>query len=92
MGKTIYITYKDIQSSDVSFTDFLKRLNSSVNRAISYPNAIEPLLESLAFENSNAECKKVFDSKRPDFYLFMNGLKLLQILDLILTIQLLLAK
>ena len=42
-----------------SFTDFLQSLTSVLNRAISYPDAKEVLLESLSFENANAKYKKV---------------------------------
>ena len=41
------------------FPDFLQRLTSAVERRVSDLAARKAMIESLAFENSNAECKGV---------------------------------
>ena len=43
------------QGPKESFTDFLQRLTSAVGRRVSDLQAIKALVESLTFENDNAE-------------------------------------
>ena len=47
-----------IQGSEET-SDFLQRLVSAVNKAISDPNVSQMLIETLVFESANAECKNV---------------------------------
>lgn len=47
-----------MQGPKQTFTDFLQRLGSAVDRSVSDPLARKALIESLAFENANAECKE----------------------------------
>ena len=49
---------KITQGSNEPFLGFLQRLATALKRVISDPNAREILIESLAFENANGECKK----------------------------------
>ena len=41
------------------FTDFLQRLTKAVQLGVTDPEARHVLIESLAFENANLECKKI---------------------------------
>ena len=41
-----------------TFPDFLQRLTSAVERSISDSAARKAIIESVAFENMNAECKE----------------------------------
>lgn len=43
-----------------TFSDFLHRLMSAINKAISDPDARQVLIETLASKNENAECRKMF--------------------------------
>jgi hypothetical protein len=45
-----------MQSPRETFNDFLYRLMSPINRAISEPDVIKVLIKILAFENENVEC------------------------------------
>nr|CDQ07277.1 Bm11540 [Brugia malayi] len=47
-----------IQGPSETFTNFSQRLTSAVDRSISDPLARKALIESLAFENANTECKE----------------------------------
>ena len=49
---------------------------------MSDPNAGEGLIESLAFENANAEWKNAIRLLRPDPHLCMNAIKLLWVFHL----------
>ena len=42
-----------------TFPDFLQRLTSAVERSISDSAARKAIIESLVYENANAECKEV---------------------------------
>jgi hypothetical protein len=46
-----------MQGPKETFTDFLERLTSAVDRRVSDPHA-RTLIESLAFENSNSKFRK----------------------------------
>jgi hypothetical protein len=48
-----------IQGSEET-SDFLQRLVSVVNKALSDPNVGQVLIETLVFESANAECKKSY--------------------------------
>lgn len=47
------------QGPKESFTDFLQRLASAVKRMVSDSEASKAIIESLAFENANAACKRI---------------------------------
>ena len=48
------------------FTDFLQRLTKAVQIRVTDPEARRVLIESLAFENANLECKKILGPLRLD--------------------------
>ena len=50
---------KVTQGPKETFTDFSQRLISAANRMISDPEVRQILIECLAFENANSECKRV---------------------------------
>ena len=59
LGKRIESFTKIIQESKEAFTDSLYRLTSAVDRMISDPDVGQILIESLALENANVECKRI---------------------------------
>ena len=48
-----------MQDPKETFTDFLPRLTSGADRRVADPGAKKALVESLAFEKANSECRKV---------------------------------
>lgn len=50
---------KIVQGSGEAFTDFLQRLVSAVNNAMSDPDEREVLIVTLSFENANTKCEGV---------------------------------
>ncbi|KAL6067262.1 hypothetical protein STEG23_006100 [Scotinomys teguina] len=58
-GKKIESFTKVKQGPKESFTDFLQRLTSAVNRMIPDIEARKIVAESLAFENANEACKRI---------------------------------
>ena len=63
--KSISFT-KVIQDFEEAFTGFLQRLGSAVDRAITDPETKQSLIEILAFENANTECKRVIKPLKAD--------------------------
>ena len=59
VGKKLESFTKVIQSPRETFTDFLQRLTSAVNRTVPDSEARRIIIESLAFENANAQCKRI---------------------------------
>lgn len=53
-----YLKKDYIQGSGKAFTDFLHRLVSTANKAISNVEARKMLIETMAFKNLNTEHKK----------------------------------
>ncbi|KAL6087973.1 hypothetical protein STEG23_022833, partial [Scotinomys teguina] len=49
---------KVIQGPKETFIDFLERLTSAINRMVPNSKARQTIIESLAFENANSQCKK----------------------------------
>ena len=47
------------QGQGEPYTDFLQRLIKALNTGITDPEARRLILESLAFENANLDCKKI---------------------------------
>ena len=47
-----------MQGPKETFPDFLKRLTSVVESSITAPSARKAIIESLAFENANVECRQ----------------------------------
>lgn len=58
VGKKIESFTKVIQGTKETFTDFLQRLISAVNRMI-FNSEARQIIESLPFENANTQCKRV---------------------------------
>lgn len=54
-GKRSTSFTKIVEGSWKTFTDFLQRLVSAVNKALSDPNVSQVLIERLAFENANTK-------------------------------------
>ncbi|XP_077614458.1 endogenous retrovirus group K member 8 Gag polyprotein-like [Crocuta crocuta] len=50
---------KTLQGPNEPYTDFLARLRVAVDRAVGRDEISEILLQTLAFENANSECKRV---------------------------------
>lgn len=50
---------KIAQGSGEAFTDYLQSLVSAINKAVSDPDVRQMVIEILAFENGNNECKRV---------------------------------
>lgn len=50
-----------MQNSWETFTDFVHWSMSTINKVIPDSDVKQVLIEVLAFENSNAECKKSLD-------------------------------
>lgn len=59
VGKKIESFTKVIQGTKETFTDFLQRLISAVNRMIFNSEARQIIIESLPFKNANTQCKRV---------------------------------
>lgn len=57
-GKGLEPLTQIMQGSKETFTEFLQRLTSAIQRSISDPHAKKALTETLAFENANSECKR----------------------------------
>ncbi|XP_052610186.1 oxidized purine nucleoside triphosphate hydrolase isoform X1 [Peromyscus californicus insignis] len=58
-GKKTESFTKVIQGPKESFTDFLQRLTSAVQKMVPNSEASQIIIESLAFENANAACKRI---------------------------------
>ena len=50
---------KRMQGPNEPYTDFLARLRVSVEQAVGRDEISEILLQTLAFENANPECKRI---------------------------------
>ena len=50
---------KTMQGPNEPYTDFLARLRVAVERAVGRDEISEILLQTLAFENANTECKHI---------------------------------
>lgn len=85
-GKELEPFSQIVQGLKETFPDFLQRLSSTVERSISDPSARKAPIESLAFENANAECKEVI---RPLMArsASIDGLDIQLMLDLVCLIQ-----
>ena len=59
VGKKLESFTRVIQSPSETFTDFLHRLTSAVNRTVRDSEARRIIIESLAFENANTQCKRI---------------------------------
>lgn len=59
VGKRTESFAKVIQYPKETFTDFLQRLTSAVNRMIPNSESRQIIIESLAFENAISQCKRV---------------------------------
>ena len=59
VGKKLEPFNRVIQSPRETFTDFLHRLTSAVNRTVPDSEARRIIIETLAFENANAQCKRI---------------------------------
>ena len=58
-GKRLEPFTQVIQGPQETFPDFLQRLTSAVERSISDSSSRKAIIEFLAFENANTECKEV---------------------------------
>ena len=63
-GKRLEPFTQVIQGPQETFPDFSQRLTSAVERSISDSAAKKAMIESLAFENANDECKEVIIPQR----------------------------
>ena len=59
IGKKLESFTKVVQSPRETFTDFLHRLTSAVHRSVRDSEARRIIIETLAFENANTQCKRV---------------------------------
>ena len=59
IGTKVESFAKDIQGPKETFTDFLQRLTSAVNRMIPNSKARQIIIESLDFEIANSQCKRI---------------------------------
>ena len=57
VGKKIESLTKVIQGPKETFMDFLQRLTSVINKMTPNSEARQIIIESLAFENANVQCK-----------------------------------
>lgn len=58
-GKRLETFTQVIQGPKETFPDFLQMLTSGVERSVSDSAARKAIIESLAFENANTECREV---------------------------------
>ena len=59
VGKKIESFTKVREGPKETFTDFLHRLTSAINTAIPNSEARQIIIESLAFEYANSQCKRI---------------------------------
>lgn len=57
-GKTLASCTKVVQGPAEAFSEFLQRLGSAINRAISDPETRQALILILVYENADNECKR----------------------------------
>lgn len=76
---------KIIQGSGEGSADFLQRLVSAVDKAISDPDRRQVLIETLVFENTMPNVKKLLSHKRLEQHLWTSGYGLEPILALTCT-------
>jgi hypothetical protein len=63
-GKRLESSSQAMPSPKETFSDFLQRLTSSIERSISDPLTRKALVKSLVFENVNAKSKEVISPLR----------------------------